>query len=179
MMSRILLLSILIPTFAAGQSKNRSGGPSPDSELIIAETTSSEMVMPFFLSGKSFNELEALDENTGEYYALGREYIAAGRNFMSYPIPEKVLSAFNDASVLFTIYTPAELSKLPFNDNIVHQFRTITGTLYNYNKSKGVVISSDCKESDTSQAEDAFFETDLSQWIYHKSLKKSKVTRLY
>lgn len=175
---KLLLLTILIPVLAAGQSGNRTHGPSANNEMF-AEATSSEVEMPFFLSGKSFAELERLDENSGEYFALGREYIAAGRNFMSYPIPENVLKAFNEASVLLTIHTPSEVTALPYNDLVVTQFRETARILSGYNKCSGTTNKNDCKGRETAMAEDEFFDTDLSQWIYHKTLKKSKITRLY
>jgi hypothetical protein len=179
MRNKILLLLLIIPAIVAGQSNRSHGGPSPNMVFYAEESSSSGIEMPFFLSGKSIKDLESLDANSGEYYNLGREYIEAGRNFMSFPIPENVLNAFNDASLLFTIYAASEISNLPYNDDIIKQFRLNANILYNYNKSTGVNKTADCKLTDATPIEDEFFDTDLSQWIYHKSLNKSKITRLY
>lgn len=120
-------------TLTPGYWKTHSGyGPAPydDTWSMIGEDT------PFFLSGQSYYDVLWTPPKGNAYYILAHAYIAAELNQLNgASIPGDVLGAFNEATGLFSTYTPTEVAALKgkAGKELRAQFISLAETLDAYN----------------------------------------------
>jgi hypothetical protein len=96
-------------TLTPGYWKTHSiNGPAPydDTWAQIGEDTI------FFLSGKSYYDVLWTPPKGNAYYILAHAYIAAELNFLNGADSTDAQDAFDDATVLFQTYTPAQVANL-------------------------------------------------------------------
>ena len=108
-----------------------SQGPAPfdDTWALIGEDTT------FFLSGVSWLEAIQANPQGNAYWILAQQYVAAQLNFLTgADAPPEVVTAFNDATALFTAWTPAEIGALKGNDAIRQEFLAAADVLASYNE---------------------------------------------
>jgi hypothetical protein len=99
-------------------------------DLVLPAAQDSE----FFLSEQSYYEVLWTDASENAYYILAHAYIAAELNQLNEAsIPSAVLTAFNQATSLFTMYTPAQIGGLPGDDPVRQQFVALAAILDDYN----------------------------------------------
>lgn len=119
-------------------------GPAPYDATwaMIGEDT------PFFLSGQSYYEVLWTSPSGGNaYYILAHAYIAAELNQLNgASIPDDVLAAWNEATGLFSTYTPDEVAALKGNNGkeLRAQFIGLAEILDNYNN--GLTGPGHCSE---------------------------------
>ena len=88
----------------------------------------------FFLSGQSNYEVLWTPPSGGNaYYILAHKYIAVELNFLNGADPTAIQTAFDDATLLFSTYTPEDIGGLKGNDPVRQQFIMLAGILSQYN----------------------------------------------
>jgi hypothetical protein len=88
----------------------------------------------FFLSGKSYYQVLMQSPWFKDYYTLARQYIAAELNTLrGASIPADVQTAFDNATDLLNIYTPAQIAGWNYWHPIRKQFRSNAFELLRYN----------------------------------------------
>jgi len=109
-------------------------GPAPydDGWAALPDGASTE----FFLSGQNYHEaIWTAPQGGNAYYILAKQYIAAELNQLNgASIPPDVLDAFNEATDLFSTYTPEEIKELKGNDPLRKKFINLAGILAGYNE---------------------------------------------
>lgn len=88
----------------------------------------------FYLSGKSYYQVLMQSPWLNDYYTLARQYIGAKLNMLvgaSIPVEEQ--NAYNNATVLFNTYTPAQVAGMNYWNPIRMQFRLYAFKLLRYN----------------------------------------------
>ncbi len=134
-------------TLTPGYWKTHSSyGPAPydDTWAQIGENT------PFFLSGKSYYDVLWTAPRGNAYYILAHAYIAAQLNQLNdAAIPANVLTAFNTATGLFGMYTPAQIAALRSNSSLRAQFIALASMLDDYNN--GLLGPGHCSEDSTTR----------------------------
>ncbi len=98
----------------------------------------------FFLSGKTYYQVLWTSPRGNAYYNLSFHYIAAGLNFLNGADPTAAQAAYNDATVLFNTYTPAQIGALKGNNALRQQFINLAGILGNYNE--GIIGPGHCDD---------------------------------
>jgi hypothetical protein len=88
----------------------------------------------FFLSGQTYYEVLWTAGGGNAYYNLARQYIAAELNMLAgAAAPEEVQDAFDAATDLFQVYTPAEVGAWRGNHATRAEFIALASILDNYN----------------------------------------------
>jgi hypothetical protein len=99
----------------------------------------------FFLSGQTYYEVLWTQPQGNAYYILAHAYIAAELNQLNgASIPTDVLDAFNNATTLFSTYTPAQIGALRGNQPPRGDFISYAETLDDYNN--GITGPGHCSE---------------------------------
>lgn len=127
-------------THSFGYWKTHSAyGPAPyDSTWALLGEDST-----FFLSGKSnYQVLWTPPSHGNAYYMLAHVYIAAHLNFLNGADPTAILGSFNDATALFSVYTPDEIEALRGNDSLRQQFISLKNIIGEYNE--GIIGPGSC-----------------------------------
>ena len=123
-------------TYTWGYWKTHSSyGPAPydNTWALLGENTT------FFLSGQSYYQVLLMSVAGGNaYYQLAHQYIAAKLNVLDGAwMRADVQAAFNAATGLLNVYTPAEVMGFkkgnPAQKLIFAQFNSLAGILDNYN----------------------------------------------
>jgi len=99
----------------------------------------------FYLSGQSYYDVLWTAPKGNVYYILAHQFIAAGLNQLNEAsIPTAALAAYQDATVLFGAYTPAQVKKL--RGDARDQFVELSGVLDDYNN--GLIGPGHCDDDD-------------------------------
>jgi hypothetical protein len=108
-------------------------GPGPrDTNWDLIQTNGENSA--FFLSGKSYYQVLKQPAWFNDYYSLARQYIATKLNVLSgTSIPSEIQTAYDNATVLLSTYTPAQVNGLNFWHPIRMQFRSTDFKLLKYN----------------------------------------------
>jgi hypothetical protein len=126
-------------TLTPGYWKTHSSfGPAPydDTWAQIGENT------PFFLSGKSYYNVLWTAPQGNAYYILAHAYIAAQLNQLNGADFSAAQSAFNQATVLFQVYTPAQVAAM--RGSARNTWINLATILDNYNN--GLIGPGHCSE---------------------------------
>lgn len=117
-------------------------GPAPydDTWAQLANGAST----PFFLSGQTYYEALWTSPNGNAYYILAHAYIAAQLNFLNGADPSAAQAAFDQATALLQMYTPAQIGALRGSSALRQQFVSLAGILDNYNN--GLIGPGHCSE---------------------------------
>ena len=114
-----------------GYWKNHSKyGPAPydDTWANIGEDTI------FFLSADSYYNVIWCAPAGNAYFILSRAYIATELNdFAGTAIPSDVQDAFDDAKILFELWTPSDIGALKGNDPLRKEFINLAKVLDDFN----------------------------------------------
>ncbi|MBT8335808.1 MAG: hypothetical protein KJO11_04325, partial [Gemmatimonadetes bacterium] len=90
---------------------------------------------PFFLSGQSYYEVFQTPVKGNQYYNLAHQWMGAYLNVLNgASIPADVLTAWNEAQVLFETYTPGDIDGLRGKDPLRADFVRLAGILGSYNE---------------------------------------------
>jgi hypothetical protein len=109
-------------------------GPSPYDDTWAQLTNGGSI--QFFLSGQSYYEVLWTSPRGGNaYYILAKQYIAAHLNFLNGTDPSDAQSAFDAATALFNIYSPATVAaaKGKNGKELRDQFISLSEELDDYN----------------------------------------------
>jgi hypothetical protein len=90
----------------------------------------------FFLSGKTYYEVLWTAPAGNAYYILAPQYVAAMLNMLNgASVPSEVQAAFDEATVLFETYTPAQIAALKgkAGNELRSQFIRLAELLDKYN----------------------------------------------
>jgi hypothetical protein len=98
----------------------------------------------FFLSGQSYYNVLWTAPNGNAYYILAHQYIATELNFLNGAYPPAAQSAFNQATVLFNTYTPAQIAVMKSNNPVRQQFLSLASVLDDYNN--GIIGPGHCED---------------------------------
>jgi hypothetical protein len=137
-------------TLTPGYWKTHSDrGPAPFDDTWNLLGPSAEDTV-FFLSGQSYYEALWTPPAGNAYYILAHAYIAAELNMLNgASVPAAVQDAFDDATVLFNTYTPAQIAALKGNKAPRPEFIALAAILDGYNNGlSGPGHCSDSGESD-------------------------------
>ena len=96
----------------------------------------------FFESGKTYYQVLWTSPRGNAYYNLSFHYIAAELNNLNGADFSAAENAFEDATLLFDTYTPANIATLKGNNPIRQQFISLAGILGNYNE--GIIGPGHC-----------------------------------
>lgn len=99
---------------------------------------------PFFLSGKSCYQVLWTSPSGNAYYILAHQYIAALLNQLNGADITAIQTELAASSVLFSTYTPLQISKLKGTSKLRMQFVSLSVTLDNYNN--GLIGPGHCSE---------------------------------
>lgn len=89
---------------------------------------------PFFLSGKSYYQTLRTSPAGNAYYILSFHYIAAKLNQLNGADFSSAQAAFDEATVLFQTYTPAQIAALKGSNALRQKFISLAGILGSYNE---------------------------------------------
>lgn len=99
----------------------------------------------FFLSGQSYYQVLWTPPAGNAYYILGHAYIATSLNVLNgASMPPEVLSAWNEATALFNVWTPAQIKAQKGNQQPRKRFLELAGLLDMYNN--GLIGPGHCSE---------------------------------
>jgi len=107
-------------------------GPAPYDDTWALLLPSGE-TSPFFLSTKTYFQVLKTSPAGNAYYILSFQYIAAELNFLNGADPSAAQEAFDDATELFELYTPAAIGAMKGSNPIRQQFVALATILNNYN----------------------------------------------
>jgi hypothetical protein len=131
-------------TLTPGYWKTHSEyGPAPydDTWAQLADGADT----PFFLSGQSYYQVLWTSPKGGNaYYILAHAYIAVELNFLNGADPSAAQAAFNEATALFSSYTPAEIAALKGNNPLRADFLGLATILDDYNN--GLIGPGHCSD---------------------------------
>lgn len=88
---------------------------------------------PFFLSAQTYYQVMQQAARGNAYYILAQQYIAAQLNFVRAD-PAAAQAAFDQATLLFNAYTPADIAALKGSDDVRKTFIALAETLSAYNR---------------------------------------------
>ena len=118
-------------TLTPGYWKTHSiNGPAPydNTWLQVGENTT------FFLSGKTYYQVLWTSPAGNAYYNLSFHYIAAELNELNGADFSAAQAAFDEATALFELYTPAQIAALRGNSPVRANFIRLAGILGQYNE---------------------------------------------
>ena len=122
-------------TLTPGYWKTHSReGPAPyDDTWALLGSLQEDTV--FFLSGQTWYQVFWTAPKGNAYYQLAHQYMAAKLNMLNgASVPASVQTAFDQATTLFSTYTPAQIDALKGNKQPRPQFIELAGTLGSYNE---------------------------------------------
>ncbi len=132
-------------TLTPGYWKTHSqAGPAPYDDTW-AQVGPAQEATPFFLSGQTYYQVLWTAPTGNAYYILAHAYIAATLNTLNgASTPPEVVSAWNEATALFSTYTPAQIGEQKGGQQPRKRFLELAGLLDMYNN--GLIGPGHCSE---------------------------------
>lgn len=137
-------------TYSQGYWKTHSEfGPAPYDETWGMLPDGASTI--FFLSGQSYYNVLWTSPAGNAYYILAHQYIATQLNFLSGAYPVAAQDAFDEATGLFSLYTPAQIKAMKSNNPVRQRFLALASILDDYNN--GIIGPGHCEDEGEKAAE--------------------------